>query len=108
LKDYEAVFILSPKLSKEDVQKIADELKKSIESAKGENIVEIKTEKRPLNFAIKKQKEGIYMIYKFSAPTDAIEKVKEDFKHNESVLRYAFIAASKKEPEAAKTTEKES
>jgi small subunit ribosomal protein S6 len=97
LKEYEAVFILSPKLSKEDVQKVADTLKKSIESAKGKDIVETKTERRPLNFAIKKQREGIYMIYKFTAPPDAIEKVKEDFKHNESVLRYAFIAAYKKE-----------
>jgi small subunit ribosomal protein S6 len=108
LKEYEAVFILSPKLSKEDVQKVADALKKSIESAKGGNIVEEKTERRPLNFAIKKQREGIYMIYKFTAPPDAIEKVKEDFKHNESVLRYAFIAAYKKEEPKQEGAEKES
>jgi small subunit ribosomal protein S6 len=98
LKNYEAVFILSPKLSSEDIQKVAAELKKSIEAAKGEQIVEEKVEKRPLYFPIKKQREGIYVIYKFAAPPDAIEKVKDNFKHNESVLRSAFLAAEKKSP----------
>jgi len=97
LREYEAVFILNPKLSKDDVQKLVDDMKKSIESASGEKIVEEKIEKRPLQFPIKREKEGIYVICKFIAPPDAIEKVKEDFKHNESVLRYAFLVADKKE-----------
>lgn len=100
LKDYEAVFILSPKLAKDDVEKFAEELKKSIESAKGASIEEEKVEKRSMFFKIKKQREGIYLIYRFTAPTDAVEKIKADFKHNESVLRYQFLVANKKtEPE---------
>lgn len=114
MKDYEAVFILSPKLSQDDIKKVGDDLKKSIETAKGENIVELKNEKRTMYFPIKKQKEGIYLIYRFTAPPDAVEKVKADFKHNEAVLRYAFIAAAKKEepkqeePKPPKADEKES
>jgi len=107
LKDYEAVFILSPRLSKDEVEKFVEELKKSIEAAKGEQIVEEKTEKRSLFYSIKKQKEGIFLIYKFTAPTDAIEKVKADFKHNESVLRYQFLVAGKKEEPKSEEPKKE-
>jgi len=107
LKDYEAVFILTPKLAKGDTQKLADNLKKSIEAAGGEQIVEEKIEKRQLQYPIKKQKEGIYLIYRFTAPTAAVEKIKADFKHNESVLRYAFIAARKKNQPTPEGAEKE-
>lgn len=98
MRDYEAVFILSPKLSKEAVQKFAQSLKKSIETARGEQIVEEKLEKRTLSYPIKKQTEGIYLIYKFTAQPAAVQRIKEDFKHNESVLRYAIITANKKQP----------
>lgn len=107
MKNYEAVFILSPKLSKEAVQKLAGEVKKSIEAANGERIIEEKLEKRPLQYPIKKQKEGIYFICQFTAPTDAIAKIKEDFKHNESVLRYAFIAVDQRLSVVSKGAEKE-
>jgi small subunit ribosomal protein S6 len=105
LKDYEAVFILSPRLSEDEVDKFVEELKKSIETAKGTSIVEEKIEKRSMFFSIKKQREGIYLIYRFTAPADAVEKIKADFKHNESVLRYQFLVANKKaepEPEVPK------
>uniref|UniRef100_A0A7C6A810 Small ribosomal subunit protein bS6 n=1 Tax=candidate division WOR-3 bacterium TaxID=2052148 RepID=A0A7C6A810_UNCW3 len=104
MKNYEAVFILSPELSKEAVQKLTNEVKKSIESANGERIVEEKLEKRQLQYPIKKQKEGIYFICQFTAPPQAIAKIKDAFKHNESILRYAFIAVDKRQ---STSTEKE-
>lgn len=107
MKDYEAVFILSSKLSEVEVDKFVEELKKSIETAKGTSIVEEKVEKRSMFFSIKKQKEGIYLIYSFTAPADAIEKIKADFKHNESVLRYQFLVASKKEEPKSEEPKKE-
>ncbi|MEO0093390.1 MAG: 30S ribosomal protein S6 [candidate division WOR-3 bacterium] len=107
MKDYEAVFILTPKLSKETVQKLANELKKNIETAQGEKIIEEKIEKRPLQYPIKKHKEGIYLIYKFSAPPTAITKIKEAYKHNESVLRYSILAIDRQQAVAGAEAEKE-
>jgi len=92
MNKYEAMCILKPDLSEEQKKalfgQIADILSKN--NAKVIS-ADIWSEKRPLSFTIKKQREGIYYLMVFDAPTDAITKMKYAFKLNENIIRVLIV-----------------
>jgi small subunit ribosomal protein S6 len=94
-RTYEAIFILSSKLSENDLKDRAEELKKLIESNSGVKIIESLVEAKQFAYPIKKETKGTYLTYKFQAPTETISNIKDAIKHREEILRSTFINKEK-------------
>jgi len=90
-KNYEAIFIVSSKLSENDTKALTEELKSLIESNPGVKILDSSTEARQFAYPIKKETKGNYLKYKFAAPPETIQNIKEAIKHREEILRSTFI-----------------
>ena len=93
MKNYEAMFIFKPDLSKEALEKTSAQVKDIISKNKGSLSGEIKEMgKQRLAYPIKKSREGLYYLANFHIDTDAISKLKRAFALNESILRVLIVS----------------
>jgi len=97
MNKYEAMFIIKPDLSEEDRKTLFSQIQEAIVKNNGQvtNAV-IWAEKRKLIFPLKKQQEGVYYLVNFSAPAEAITKLKYTFKLNEQILRVLILRPEEK------------
>jgi small subunit ribosomal protein S6 len=88
MKDYEAMFIIKPDLSKEDRKNLLDQINEVVTKFNG-NVLQsnIWAEKRKLCFPIKKYQEGTYYLLNFKVDTSAIKEIRHAYKLNENILR---------------------
>lgn len=91
MKQYEGMFILKPDLDKAGIDKILGQIQELIAKYKG-TIAEIKDMgKNRMAYLLKKNKEGIYYLVKFSIAPDAVTGIKKSLVLNESILRMLVI-----------------
>ncbi len=88
---YESVLIVPGSLSEETVQEFAAEIKNLFINCGAQEPEIIKLEKKHLAHPIKKIDEGYYIFIRFSAPPDSLKKISENLRHNEKILRSAFL-----------------
>jgi len=82
------MFIVKPDLSEEEAKGVYAAIKDVI--AKNGGTVasaDVWSERRRLTFTLKKQQEGVYYLVKFSAPSEAVAKLKYAYGLNEYILR---------------------
>ncbi|MFA6383811.1 MAG: 30S ribosomal protein S6 [Candidatus Omnitrophota bacterium] len=88
MNKYEAMFIVKPDMSEDEAKALYAALKDAVTKNGGSvTSADVWSERRRLAFTVKKQQEGVYYLIKFSAPSDAITKLKYVYGLNESVLR---------------------
>jgi len=94
---YEALLIVNPNLSEEDVETLSQKIKKGIENL-GASVVHTENwGKRRLTYEVKKSKKGYYLIYDCSIDSkDFAKKVDGLLRYNEEVLKYMTIKMRKK------------
>jgi ribosomal protein S6 len=97
LNHYEAIFILDPRLEDDKLTAIKADLRGKLEAVGGQEIVELKCERRNMTFAIRKQTEGYYLIFRYQGPADSVGKLRIELKHAEQILRMSYLRI----PEAA-------
>jgi len=91
LNYYEAVYILNPNLSEEQLAATKADLRSKIEAVSARDIVEVRSERRTLTFPIKKQTEGFYVFFRYTGPADSVGKLRTELKHAEQILRMSYI-----------------
>lgn len=91
MNKYEAIFILDPKLSDEQLAALKTDLQGKISAVGAQDILEIKFDRRPLTFPIRKESEAYYLIYAFHGPTDSVSKLRLELKHQEQILRMSYV-----------------
>ncbi|MFH1479517.1 MAG: 30S ribosomal protein S6 [Candidatus Omnitrophota bacterium] len=92
MKSYEAMFILKPDLSSEDLGKTVSQIQEIVSKNKC-SVDDMKDlGKQRLAYLVKKQKEGFYYLMNFHGDTSAIAKIKRSFSLNDSILRVLIIA----------------
>jgi small subunit ribosomal protein S6 len=91
LNHYEAIYILDPKLEDDQLTAVKTDLRSKLESAGGQEIVELKCERRAMTFPIRKQTEGYYLIYRYQGPADSVGKLRVELKHTEQILRMSYL-----------------
>ncbi len=91
MNNYEGMFLLSPKLTDEALEKEIANIKGALEKneAKVEKIETLG--KKALAYKIKKLKEGIYVLVNFKVKPSSIIAVEKVFKLDESILRTLII-----------------
>ena len=88
---YDAVFILEATLDKDAQDKITADITAMITKAKGA-VTNMQTwGKRRLAYVIRKKNEGIYYLYDFTMPPQAMKKMEAALKLNEAILRFMII-----------------
>lgn len=93
--NYEAVFILSSKLSENELKDTTEGLRKLIESKNNVKITDTLADTRQFAYMIKKETKGTFVTIKFEAPPETISLIKDDIKHREEILRSTFIKKEK-------------
>ncbi|MEO0107936.1 MAG: 30S ribosomal protein S6 [candidate division WOR-3 bacterium] len=88
---YESVFVVNPTLSDEQIDALKQDLQAKLSAVSAKEIVELRSERRPLSYPIRKQTEGYYLIYRYQAPADSAQSLRAELRHTESILRMAFV-----------------
>ena len=91
MRNYEAMFIFSPDITEEKLDKEIKSINRSIKTHGKGDVKFVNLGKKTLAYPIKKFDEGIYVNYQFSAQPLAITKIKKSLKHRESVLRVMIL-----------------
>jgi len=84
---YETIFILTPVLSNEDVQKQVKKYTDFIKDAGGEIVAEEHWGLKQLAYEIKNMSTGIYHLVEHKSNPDVIQKMNVDFKRDDNVIR---------------------
>lgn len=104
MRNYEAMVVLNPTISKEDQSTLLENLKNVItkNGAEVEKVDEMG--KRKLAYDINKQKEGFYVLVTFSAEKEVntLSELERFCKFNEMVLRHIIVRV----PEIKKSKKK--
>ncbi len=88
MRKYEAIFILKPNLSQEEIDSMAKSITEPIIKNKGTvSTSEVWLSKKKFTFPIKKYHEGIYYKVNFEIVTSAIDILKKNYRLNENILR---------------------
>lgn len=103
---YELLYIVHPDLES-SIDKITDRIRTYIESRGGKITYEENWGKRKLAYVISKTDVGIYILWYFEAPKDALSKVERDLRLTEEVIRYMLLAIEEKKKKTVKAKKKE-
>lgn len=85
---YEAVFILTPVLSDEQLKEAVAKYRELLKENKCEIINEESWGLRKLAYPIKKKSTGFYQLFEFKADPSFIDKFELTFRRDERVLRF--------------------
>lgn len=91
MNHYEAIYILDPKLEDDQLTAVKTDLRSKLEAVGGQEIVELKCERRGMTFPIRKHTEGFYLIYRYQGPADSVGKLRIELKHTEQILRMSYL-----------------
>ena len=85
---YESVIIVNAALDDSQIESVADRVKNTI-TTNGGNILDFeKWGRKRLAYPIQKSKNGYYIIFRFTAPTEAITKIERMYRLDETIVRY--------------------
>jgi small subunit ribosomal protein S6 len=89
---YELMYIVGSHISDDEIPKVAEEVKKFIESDAG--IIEKHEElgKKKLADPIKKTRNGYYVVDNFSMPADKINEFEHKIRTNQSIIRHLIVS----------------
>jgi small subunit ribosomal protein S6 len=88
LRTYEALYIASPNVEEGDIQTLSQEVQDLVTQNGGTIVRSEIWGKRKLAYLVKKYSEGNYILLRFQANPDFIQKLELWFKLHDSVIRY--------------------
>lgn len=95
LKNYEAVFILTPVLSDEQMKDAVNRVKTNLKDAGAEILNEENWGLKKLAYPIQNKKTGFYVLIEFKAESTIVDKLELEFRRDERVMRFLTIALDK-------------
>ncbi|HZP83452.1 MAG TPA: 30S ribosomal protein S6 [Chthonomonadaceae bacterium] len=93
MRHYEAMYIVDPDTSDEDLEPIIEKYKKIVTDGGGEVGETGKWEKgrRPLAYEIAKKREGIYILMQFQSEAAVPKELDRIFRISDDVLRHLVV-----------------
>lgn len=98
---YELLYLVHPDLEA-SIDKITDKVRSFITARGGKVTYEENWGKRKLAYVIKKTDVGIYILWYFEAPKDALGKIERDLRLTEEIIRYMLLLTTEKKVKPAK------
>jgi len=91
LSYYEAVYILDPNLTEEQLSATKADLRSKIEAVAGTEINELRSERRNLTFSNQEADRRSLRDISIPGPADSVGKLRVELKHAEQILRMSYI-----------------
>jgi len=91
VRPYEALYIINPDLSDEEITAIMEKYKQVVEGQDGEVESVNRWEKRRLAYDIKGMREGIYVLMNFKSESKAAAELDRLMKIADEVLRHLIV-----------------
>ena len=91
MSKFEAVILLSPDLSSENLKKQEDSFKKLLIGLTGSIFSKEDWGLRDLNYKIKNFKKAFYKFYQLEIEGSSIQNIKKNINQNEQIMRHLFV-----------------
>ena len=91
MSKFEAVILLSPDLSSENLKKQEESFKKLLSGSSGSIFSEEDWGLRNLNYKIKNYKKAFYKFYQLEIEGSRIQNIKKNINQNEQIIRHLFV-----------------
>ena len=91
LREYETVYILKPDTAQDEISQMNARVRQILESMGGKLLDLDNWGKRKLAYEIKKQLKGIYMYWRYLAPSGVVEEVQRNLRMLDTVIRYYTV-----------------
>lgn len=95
MTQYEAVFIMNPVLSDEQVGETVSKFKNLLESKEGKVLNEESWGLKKLAYPIQHKRSGFYHLLEFQAPGDLIQGLEVELKRDERIMRFLTMKMDK-------------
>jgi len=95
MRFYECTFIIRHDLPAQDVHKLADRYEEMIKKMDGKILKREYWGLRSLAYDIKKSKKGHYIFLGLSTSSNVINKIENDFKVSEDVIKFLTVGVKK-------------
>jgi len=92
---YEAVFILTPVLSDDQVKEAVQKFKKFITDKGAEIVHEDNWGLRKLAYKINNKSSGFYQLFEFKAETSLVQDFEVQLKRDERIMRFMTVKLDK-------------
>lgn len=94
-KQYEAVFIMTPVLSEEQMKETVKKFRNFLTERGAEIVYEESWGLRKLAYPIQKKSTGFYQLFEFTVEPEVIRPFEVEFKRDERVMRFLTVALDK-------------
>ncbi len=93
MRHYEAMYIVAPETSDEDLEQVIEKYKKIVTDGGGEVGETGKWEKGrlPLAYEIANMREGIYILMQFQSNTEVPKELDRIFRISDDVIRHLIV-----------------
>ena len=91
MNKFEVVFLSSPELPNQELNKLLDKFKSFITTNSGKIVGEENWGLRDLSYNINKFKKAFYNYFQIELSGDLIANIKKDLNQSDELLRYIFI-----------------
>ena len=96
VRSYEALYIVHPELSDEQVAAIMERYKQVLESQGAEVETVNRWDKRRLAYEVKGQREGIYILMNFKSNAKAVSELDRMQRIGDDVIRHIIVRLDEK------------
>lgn len=91
MRAYESMFVMRPTLEEEQIKALVEKFGRVITGYNGTVESAELWGKRRLAYEIDDLREGIYLLLRFTAGSDAIQELDRQYKLSEDVIRYLIV-----------------
>jgi|Deesub1362A_J573_1020465.scaffolds.fasta_scaffold05778_2 small subunit ribosomal protein S6 len=91
MRHYETLFIISPEVSEDDIDRLVERYVGILEERGGFVAKVDKWGRRRLAYEVKKFRKGYYVLFDYGAEPAAVAEMERNFKIDEKVIRYLTV-----------------
>lgn len=95
MNQYEAVFIMTPVLSDQQMKETVEKFKNVLTESGAEIINEEEWGLKTMAYPIQKKSTGFYELFEFKAEPEVVNKLEVAFRRDERVIRYLTVKLEK-------------
>ena len=92
VRNYETMFVLTPVLSDEQLQKTIGKIGDFLREKKAEIIHEDRIGLKKLAYPIQHKSTGVYCLFEFRATSDVVAALETEYRREEKIIRFLTLA----------------
>lgn len=93
MNTYESIFIVRPSLSDEEVKKIGEKIRGTVEKEGGSIVKSEDWGKRKLSFEVSKEKKGTYLMFQLKGPGKMVKELEKLTSVEDALIRNLIVRA---------------